>query len=160
MNIINALILLLVANGSPIIIRNLLGEQRLNFPLDHGRQFFDGQPILGPHKTYRGLFTSVIATTLTAWLLSLPMLHGLLFSLFCMLGDLFASFCKRRMRINSGGLAPGLDQIPEAILPLLILQSALQLNYLEILITLILFIILELALSYLLFKLRLRKHPY
>ena len=160
MSIINALILLLVANGSPVIIRNLLGEQRFSLALDHGRHFFDDRPVFGPHKTYRGLLASVVTTTITAWLLSLPLLLGVLFSLLSMLGDLFASFCKRRMHIHSGGMALGLDQLPEALLPLLLLKSQLQLSYTDVAISLVLFVILDLLLSSLLFKLQIRKHPY
>ena len=62
------LLLLLIANGAPVIARHLF-ELRFNFPLDGGLNFFDGQPLLGESKTLRGVVLSVIATTIVAILL-------------------------------------------------------------------------------------------
>jgi len=53
--------LLVVANGAPIIARELLGE-RGDWPLVFGWLFCDGRPLLGPSKTIRGVVAVVGAT--------------------------------------------------------------------------------------------------
>ena len=57
-------------------------------------------------------------------------------------------------------MALGLDQIPEAALPLWILREQLNLDLWSIIIVVILFIIGELILSKLLFKAGIRDKPY
>jgi CDP-2,3-bis-(O-geranylgeranyl)-sn-glycerol synthase len=54
----------------------------------------------------------------------------------------------------------GLDQIPEALLPLLLVQDHLGLSWLDITALLTSFLALQLALSRLLFRLGIRDRPY
>jgi CDP-2,3-bis-(O-geranylgeranyl)-sn-glycerol synthase len=54
----------------------------------------------------------------------------------------------------------GLDQIPEALLPLLLLRQPLGLTPSDIIIVLAAFVVLEIVLSRLLFRLRIREQPY
>ncbi len=49
-----------------------------------------------------------------------------------MLGDLSSSFVKRRLRLKLHAQVFGLDQIPEALLPLLLVQDHLGLSWLDI----------------------------
>ena len=77
-----------------------------------------------------------------------------------MAGDLLASFLKRRLGLKVHAQAIGLDQIPEALLPLLILQSRLELSAAEIVLLVAAFAFLEAVLSYVLYKLRIREQPY
>ncbi len=160
MMILLCLILLLVANGAPILLRNLPGERHWNWPVDGGRRLPDRQHLFGPHKTWRGVIGAVLFTGLMAWLLNYPLLLGMEFGACVMIGDLLASLVKRRLRIAPGVMAPGLDQIPETLLPLLILQDRLGLNGLEILLVTLLFIIIGLLLSRLLYRLHIRHKPY
>jgi hypothetical protein len=44
--VINILFLLLLANGTPVIAKKLLGS-RLAYPIDAGKKFFDGLPLFG-----------------------------------------------------------------------------------------------------------------
>jgi CDP-2,3-bis-(O-geranylgeranyl)-sn-glycerol synthase len=57
-------------------------------------------------------------------------------------------------------MALGLDQIPEALLPLLITQPVHRLGLVEMLEISLVFLVLELLLSRILFVLRIRKQPY
>ena len=77
-----------------------------------------------------------------------------------MAGDLFSSFLKRRLRFVSGARATGLDQLPESVLPLLACGSVLSLTILDGLVVTGLFLIGEIVLSPLLFKIHLRDRPY
>jgi len=160
MNILLCLILLLLANGIPIILRNLPGERYWNWPVDGDRCLPDGQRLFGSHKTWRGIVSAILITALAAWLLHYPLLLGMQFGAYVMLGDLLGSFIKRRLRIAPGGMAPGLDQIPEALLPLLLLRDELDLNWAEILVIPLLFVVISLLLSRLLYRLRIRRKPY
>ena len=153
------LLLLLIANGAPIIARNLLGK-RWNRPLDGGRTFLDGRPWLGASKTLRGILAAIIACGVTAALLGIPLITGVLAAIGAMLGDLLSSFTKRRLRIAPSAMAPGLDQIPESLLPTLLVGSQLGLTPGWGVATIAAFVALELLLSRILFALRIRKRPY
>jgi hypothetical protein len=58
--LLQLLILLVVANGSAVVAKKLLGVTFAR-PLDGGALFVDGQPIFGPSKTIRGIVVSVLA---------------------------------------------------------------------------------------------------
>jgi len=153
------LVLLIIANGVPILARDLVG-QRWGIPLDAGLQFVDGQPLLGQSKTVRGVLCAIVLTGAAAPLLGLAVGQGCLLAVLSMLGDLLSSFIKRRLKLRPSSMALGLDQIPESVLPLLLLKGPLGLTWPGILRTVVLFMVLELALSRLLFWLRIRKRPY
>ncbi|MCK9505061.1 MAG: CDP-archaeol synthase [Porticoccaceae bacterium] len=156
---IKLLCLLGAANYAPLLARKLLGA-RLSFPIDSGRHFFDGRPLLGEAKTLRGLVASVLLTALVAPLLAMPMLFGALFASASMVGDLFSSFIKRRLGKPSSSMCPGLDQIPEALLPLLIFQQRLDLSVPGIVGIVAAFWVCELLASRILYRFNLRDHPY
>jgi len=61
-----------------------------------------------------------------------------------MLGDLFSSFIKRSIHLQPHDQALGLDQIPEALLPLLAVRARFNLTSGDIAILVIAFIVLEL----------------
>jgi CDP-2,3-bis-(O-geranylgeranyl)-sn-glycerol synthase len=77
-----------------------------------------------------------------------------------MAGDLFSSFIKRRLRIPSGGMALGLDQVPESLFPLLGCMSILGLDLTSVAVLVLAFLVLELALSRLLHRFGIRERPY
>jgi CDP-2,3-bis-(O-geranylgeranyl)-sn-glycerol synthase len=156
---IKLLVLLGVANGAPIVARWLLGR-RAAWPLDGGLRFVDGQPLFGATKTLRGLLAAVAACTACAPLLGFAWTTGLLIGLFAMLGDLAASFVKRRLRLTPSNQALGLDQIPEALLPLLAVQARLALDAWQILALVAVFTALQLVISPLLYRLGIRHRPY
>jgi hypothetical protein len=153
------LLLLLAANGAPILVRKVLGS-RYAWPLDRGMRFRDGRPLLGPSKTWRGLLSALAVTGVFAVLLGLPFGLGVLFGGCAMLGDLFSSFLKRRLDVPSSGMALGLDQVPESLFPLLAVRSEFGLGTGYILGLVLAFLIVELVLSRILFALHIREQPH
>jgi len=157
--LLNLLLLAAIANGAPILARKVF-KNRFNRPVDHGYRFIDGRPLFGPSKTYRGVIASLIATSIAAVGLQLPLETGFWFALFTMLGDLSSSFIKRRLNMDSSKRALGIDQVPEALFPLLLLRSELGLEALEIVVIVAAFILLELPVSRILYKLHIRQTPH
>jgi CDP-2,3-bis-(O-geranylgeranyl)-sn-glycerol synthase len=154
-----SLLLLTFANGAPVVAKKLLGA-RLAFPLDAGVRFLDGRPLLGPSKTIRGVVASVVATALVAPLLGLNPAAGGLVAALAMIGDLFSSFAKRRLKFPSSSQAIGLDQVPESLLPLLACQEILSLRAIDVAIGVGVFMVGELILSRVLYDLHFRDEPY
>jgi hypothetical protein len=157
--LLSILLLLGVANGSPIFARRLLKE-RFTAPIDGGRKLPDGQPVFGSSKTVRGLVVSLCSTTLIALVLGFEWSIGTSISLGAMAGDLFSSFVKRRLWLEPHAQALGLDQVPEALLPLFVVRDRLGLSWLEIAVLLTAFVALQVLLSRLLFLLGARDRPY
>ncbi len=153
------LLLLGVANSAPIVAKRLLGD-RWAAPLDLGLNFVDGQPLLGPGKTIRGVVAAVVATAPAAWALGISPQVGALIGVVSMAGDALASFVKRRLRVAPSGRATGLDQVPESLLPLLAVQGQLDLSMPQILAISAAFFVLEIPLARWAFRLGLRERPY
>ncbi len=156
---LSALVLLVIAHGAPILARDLLGT-RLAVAVDFGRRLADGQPVLGSSKTWRGLVAALAAGAVLAPLLGHEAALGVNFAAWAMLGDLLTSFLKRRLGIAPGGRASGLDQLPEALLPLAMMREALALDALDVVGVCLAFFIVDLVLSRLLYRWHLRERPY
>ena len=116
--IFQLLVLLLLANGTPMVAGKLLGA-RLARPLDGGLEFADGRPLFGRSKTIRGVVLAILVTIAGAPLVGLAWQIGLLTGALAMAGDLCSSFFKRRLGLPASSPAVGLDQIPESLFPLL-----------------------------------------
>ncbi len=159
MQIFELLVLLFLANGAPVIARNILGK-RFAWPVDAGIRFVDGRPLFGASKTLRGLLFSVVFTTLGSWLMGLGWVVGVVVATTSMAGDLFSSFIKRRFDVPVSGRATGLDQIPESLFPALACQRMLDLDVTEISAVVVLFFVGDVVLSPLFHKLHIRKRPY
>ena len=157
--LLQSILLLTLANGAPVVAKKVLGA-RLAFPLDAGVRCFDGQPILGPSKTIRGIVISVVTTAIVAPLLGLSLAAGGLVAALAMIGDLFSSFVKRRLKFPPSSQAIGLDQVPESLLPLLVCQETLSLTAIDVAIGVGVFVVGELILSRLLYDLHFRDEPY
>jgi hypothetical protein len=157
--VLDVLLLLVIANGAPILGHRILGE-RLGHPIDAGLHLADGQPLFGLSKTWRGAICAVVLTTLAAALLGYPVWLGALAGAAAMTGDLLSSFIKRRRRLPPSSFAAGVDQIPEALLPALLLMPLLGLRPGEVVLIVAAFVAVELALSVLLYMLKIRRQPY
>lgn len=157
--ILQLLALLGLANGTPVIVNRLIGG-RWSYPLDGGARFFDGQPLFGASKTARGVLVAVLATAAGGPLVGLTWKIGIVAGTAAMAGDLFSSFLKRRMRLHAGDRATGLDQIPESLFPLLACGLMLPLTALDIAVGVVAFVVGEVLLSLLFYRLRLRERPY
>jgi CDP-2,3-bis-(O-geranylgeranyl)-sn-glycerol synthase len=153
------LLLIGVANTAPLVAKKLLGE-RWSRPVDNGLRFFDGEPLFGRSKTVRGIVVGVLTPALVAPLVGHPAWQGLVIGGAAMTGDLVSSFVKRRLRRPPSSQAFGLDQIPEALVPALVARIWFDLSLLDILVLLVCFTVLEVVLSKVMFRLRLRDRPY
>jgi CDP-2,3-bis-(O-geranylgeranyl)-sn-glycerol synthase len=157
--ILQLLVLLMLANGTPVVAKKILGE-RFAHPLDGGVEFIDGRPLLGRSKTLRGVGLAVLVTTACAPLIGLDWTIGVVVGSLAMVGDLASSFLKRRMALPPSSRASGLDQVPEALFPLLACRNPLSLTIADIGITAALFLVGEVLLSRVFYALRLRDRPY
>lgn len=92
-------------------------------PIDFNKKFFDGRPLLGKGKTFRGAFAGIFFGTagsfivnalfpqLTAFLPADYVLYGFLLASGAVLGDIAASFIKRRLGLERGSRVLLLDQL-------------------------------------------------
>ncbi len=153
------LLLSALANGTPLAAKKIFGS-RFSHPVDGGKTFVDGRPLLGPSKTIRGVVASIVVTTACAPLIGLDISVGAIAAVAAMAGDLFSSFLKRRLDFPPSSQAIGLDQVPESLFPMLACRDALSLSIADIVLGVAIFLAGELILSRLLYRLRLRDRPY
>ncbi|MEM3641494.1 MAG: CDP-2,3-bis-(O-geranylgeranyl)-sn-glycerol synthase [Candidatus Bathyarchaeia archaeon] len=97
------------ANAIPVIT----GGGR---PIDFGKKFFDGKPIFGKNKTFKGFFFGLAVGTFVGFVESVffgsySVTLGFFLSLGALLGDLTGAFIKRRIGLAPGDLLPVVDQI-------------------------------------------------
>lgn len=96
------------ANAVPVLFGGGL-------PLDFGKKFYDGRPIFGENKTFRGFFSGLVVGTAVGMVESIffgyPFHFGFLLSLGALIGDLAGAFLKRRIGIPPGGALPVIDQV-------------------------------------------------
>ena len=142
-----------------MIATKILGRT-FAYPVDFGIAFWDGQPLFGASKTLRGILLAVLLTSVSAPLIGLDWTVGALVAVTAMFGDLLSSFIKRRLGLIPSSQCIGLDQIPESLFPLVACQFLLHLTILEIAAATVIFFLGELALSRVLFWLRVRDRPY
>ena len=159
MLIAKLLVLLTVANGTPVIAAKILGNNSA-LPLDGNVTLSDGRPLFGSSKTLRGVLLSILLTTACAPLIGLDWKVGSVVALTAMIGDLFSSFVKRRLGMDNSSQFIGLDQIPESLLPLLVCMFLLPLTALDVVIATVIFFVGALIVSRILFKLNIRERPY
>jgi CDP-2,3-bis-(O-geranylgeranyl)-sn-glycerol synthase len=157
--ILQVLVLLTLANGTPVIAKKILGNH-LSYPLDGSVSFIDGRPLFGHSKTVRGVVLAMLVTAAGAPLVGLGWQIGALVGSLAMVGDLFSSFLKRRLDLPPSSRASGLDQVPEALFPLLACRNLLSLTIADIGICVVLFLIGEILLSRVLYAFHLRDRPY
>ncbi len=153
------LALILIANGSPIFARHFFGK-RFPTPIDGGKILADGQPLLGKSKTWRGITAALVCTVAAGLLFSVPWVMGLLIAVFAMIGDLLSSFYKRRKSIPPSSMFTGVDQVPESLLPAVAVAAYFNFTVIDILLIIVGFFIFNRALSVILFKMKIRDHPY
>jgi CDP-2,3-bis-(O-geranylgeranyl)-sn-glycerol synthase len=140
------LLLVVTANTAAWAAARVFGTH-WTAPLDFGRRLRDGTRLLDSHKTWRGLIAAAVVCGVAAQILQLGFALGAAFGTLAMLGDATSSFIKRRLRLPPGTEVPGLDQVPEAILPLLVLARPLGLGLLGSLIVAAIFALLDMAVA-------------
>jgi CDP-2,3-bis-(O-geranylgeranyl)-sn-glycerol synthase len=157
--LVQLLLLIIIANGAPIITRQWLNDS-FSYAVDLGQNLPDKNRIFGPSKTWRGIFSSLLATSVAAVLLGYSVETGLMVAIYAVIGDLFSSFIKRRLSMEPSSMAPLLDQVPEAFLPAFMMRQTFNLDILSVIWLVLIFIVIELLLSYILYKWGVRKRPY
>jgi len=144
-------------------------------PVDFGKKF-KGLPILGNHKTWRGVIFGILigflVTLLQAWLYQFPtiqklsflnyhqinvFLFGFLISSGAIFGDLFFAFIKRRLKLEPGAKFVPFDQINYVILATLFLNPFFKIDMKIWITVLILTFLLHIICNWIGFKLGLRE---
>lgn len=137
-----------IANAIPPLANTFKILDYLNKPIDGGREI-RGVPVLGDHKTWRGVVCEIIACTLltqlfisinnyynlaiynnigldihsiNGWLLGLLLSIGIIF------GDIFFAFVKRRLKLRPGTAFVPFDQTNYVIGAFVFLQPFLNLS--------------------------------
>lgn len=152
-------VMLVLANGTPVVAAALL-KKRWSAPVDGGRLWRDGRPVLGKSKTWRGVVSGALACALFALVTGLGFVFGLLFGLLGLAGDILSSFIKRRLGLASSARALGLDQIPEALLPMLLAMWWLPVSLWVVLVVVVFFTLSNIFGSPLLYRLGIRRQPH
>ena len=153
------LVLLSIANGMPVLIKRAFRE-RFSHPLDLGARFMDGRRVFGPSKTIRGALASLMFTTAAAPLLGLEPIIGALTGSMAVIGDLLSSFLKRRLDFAPSSQAIDLDQIPEALCPMLVCALLLPLSALDVILVVAAFSVAVIVFSPVLHRVGLRDRPF
>lgn len=157
--VIQLICLLAVANTAPLIAK-LAFRDRFVHPLDCNVTFLDGRPLFGKSKTIRGIVASLALTGMSAPIVGLSWMIGLLVSITAMAGDLLSSFIKRRLDLPPSSKATGLDQIPELLIPLLVCCTVIDLSVADIVTAVGSFFVGEVFFARLFYALKLRDQPY
>ena len=136
-------------------------------PIDGNKNFFDGKPLLGKGKTWKGLFAGTCCGTLVGYVLYtfFPITNSIfllsfLLSFGALFGDIFFSFIKRRINLKRGQPLPFIDQT-DFVFGAILLTSLIYLPSIEtIIFLLVLTPILHLATNFIAYLLKLKDKPY
>ena len=168
-----------VANMVPIFAAHIPWLKKFNAPIDGGLRF-RGKPLLGDHKTWRGLIVGVIMAIITLWLQQIIVAHsgwlqqvtaevdyaalptvivGTLFALGALGGDAVESFFKRQHGIKPGhGWFP-FDQIDYIIGGALATAPFVQLQPIQYVLLIAIWLGVHIFASYVGFLLKLKDSP-
>lgn len=168
-----------LANAAPIPAAKIPFIRKFNAPIDGGKKF-RGNPLLGSHKTWRGLIAGIIVATLAFWLqqlaamqfewarfasaqvdyVALPtLLLGPLFAIGALGGDAVASFFKRRLNVRSGKSWVPFDQLDYIIGSVLVSLFFVILTFAQYIWIFIIWFLMHLLFSYLGYLVGLKKDP-
>jgi CDP-2,3-bis-(O-geranylgeranyl)-sn-glycerol synthase len=149
------------ANAVPVIAG---GGQAMDF----GKNFFDGKPVFGKNKTFRGfffglaigIFVGVVESLVFSYPFSFSVLFSVLTPLGALCGDLAGAFLKRRLAIAPGDLLPIVDQI-DFVVGALLFSLPLATMYWELAVAVLLITPpIHLLTNFLAYKLKLKKNPW
>jgi CDP-2,3-bis-(O-geranylgeranyl)-sn-glycerol synthase len=140
------------ANASPVVMGG-------GAPLDGGRTWRDGRPLLGSHKTIKGTFFGILIGTLVGFI-QFNAIGGLLQATGAITGDLVVSFIKRRMNMVPGESLPLADQL-DFIIVAIIFSSTVQQTSLDKIIAIILVTVpIHYVVNFIAWLLKLKENPW
>jgi len=139
-DVFRVVLFLFWVNSLPPIVAMIFGD-RYAYAVDGGKLWMDGRPLFGKHKTFRGIAAGIIGGILVFPLLGETLWVAACVALLAMTGDLVSSFIKRRVALQSGAEVAVLDQIFEALFPLLFLNRHMVLDLRQNILIILLFII-------------------
>jgi len=167
------------ANGAPIFVARIPWIKNWNTRLDFGKHF-QGRPLLGSHKTWRGLISGLVIATLVLWLQQLLAVHtnradaltdsvdyaslptlilGPLFGLGALGGDAIESFFKRRHGTKSGKSWFPFDQLDYIVGALLVSLPFVVLTLRQYIFVIIIWFGLHIVSTYVGWRLGLKEQP-
>lgn len=167
-----------IANVTPILAARLPGLSKWDQPVDFGLRF-KGKPVLGTHKTLRGIITGTLAGTLVfflqtkayanfGWAVNISdgvdysqatLWLGVLLSFGALLGDMVKSFAKRQFNVASGKSWFPFDQLDYIFGGLLLSSVVVTLSHSQSFLIIIVWFALHLISSYVGYLLELKKDP-
>lgn len=164
---------------APILVAKMPGLRHLNAPIDGGKTY-NGQRILGAHKTWRGLIVGMVVAAFALWVQQYAIEHstwlqtltdqvnyasipvwivGPLFGLGALGGDAIESFFKRQRQVPPGhGWFP-FDQIDYIVGGAIAIAPFVRLELWQYIELLVLWLIVHLISSYVGFLLKLKDKP-
>lgn len=167
-----------MANMMPILVAKVAGKT-YDAPIDGGRSF-RGKRIFGDHKTWRGLISGMVASTLTLWLQQLGVEHshtlaqwtnqvyypdiatfivGPLFGFGVLAGDAIESFFKRQRSVAPGHSWFPFDQIDYVIGCIIAVSPFIHLHFWQYVVLLVFGLIGSLVSSYIGFLTGFKERP-
>ena len=148
------------ANGAPV----LGGGGK---PMDFGKKFYDGKPILGANKTFRGFFFGWgigllvgLVEGMVFGFASYSIPFSILTPLGALLGDLTGAFIKRRLNIAPGELLPVVDQIDFVVGALVFSLPLMMISWELAVAVLLITPPIHLFTNFLAYKMKLKKNPW
>jgi len=168
-----------VANAVPVFAAAIPFLKRFDAPIDAGKKW-RGHQLLGPHKTWRGIISGVIVSTLILWAqqalfanydwaqylsgdvnyAALPVfILGPLFAIGALGGDAIESFFKRQKNIKSGGAWIPFDQLDYIIGSVIVSLFFVILSPIQYVWIFVVWFLGHLLASYVGYKLGLKKDP-
>lgn len=167
------------ANAVPIFAAALPFLKKLDAPIDANKTW-RGHPILGPHKTWRGIIAGILTATLVLWIQqvlvanfdwasfiagaidysALPLfILGPLFAIGALGGDAVESFFKRQRNIKSGGTWVPFDQLDYIIGSVVVSLLFVILTPMQYVWIFVVWFVMHIVATYIGYKLGLKKAP-
>ncbi len=143
-----------------------------DIPIDFGLNFLDNKRIFGNGKTWQGTVAGIffgalagliLQTSFPSYTLSLTdnyALYGLLVALGAVLGDIIASFFKRRASIERGEALFGVDQLDFVVGALLFGSFLYMPELMEVGIIVILTLLVHKISNVIAFKIKMKRVPW
>lgn len=160
-----------LANVTPIFASKLPILSEMNAPMDFGVKF-RGKPLLGTHKTIRGI---VSGTFIGSWVFylqaqiggttggldysELTLWLGVLLAFGALFGDMVKSFAKRQFNVTSGRSWFPFDQLDYILGGLLLSSFVITLSFKQYILIIIVWFVMHLLSSYVGYLTKFKKDP-